>query len=266
MNYEPLSANFEDTKLEIISECGERFITVRDLAAGLGAKKRSVHKLIEDLARKNELKEGMHFLCIPLSSRGGTQNTMIVSYRGVLRTVMRMNSPRAARFRDWCETVLYGIMIGSVNTAMPVQRGERFEKELKAIGTAAQEAMKKTCDLILSMRSDTSLVPTVAQSIKLLEGPKVTAMEWVRKYYPHYLHPRMNSGGRFERYCAERHLTEFDKWPDHRPTRRLNAWEYPEQEKREFLERCLLDFHVEYLVQRALPTGVDSRSGVQGVF
>ncbi len=123
MNYEPLSANFEDTELEIISECGERFITVRDLAAGLGAKKRSILKLIGDLAGNNELKEGVHFLCIPLSSRGGTQNTMIVSYRGVLRIVMRMNSPRAARFRDWCETVLYGIMIGSVNTAMPVQSG-----------------------------------------------------------------------------------------------------------------------------------------------
>ena len=33
MNYEPLLASFEDTALEIISENGERFVTVRDLAA-----------------------------------------------------------------------------------------------------------------------------------------------------------------------------------------------------------------------------------------
>jgi prophage antirepressor-like protein len=108
MNYEPLLASFEDTTLEIISENGERFVTVRDLAAGLGAKKRSVQKLIGDLARKKELTEGAHFLCLPLESRGGMQKTMIVSYRGVLRIVMRMNSSRVIRFRDWCETVLTG--------------------------------------------------------------------------------------------------------------------------------------------------------------
>ncbi len=250
MNYEPLMARFEDTTVEIVSERGERFITVRDLAAGLGSKKRSVRKLIQDLARKKELCEGRHFLCLPLESRGGTQNTMIVSYRGVLRIVMRVNSPRAARFRDWCETVLYGLMTGSVGGSL--ERGGVLETELKRIGTAAKEAMKKTCDLILNLRSDISLVSSGAQPLKLLEGPKVTAMEWVRKYYPHYIHRNMNSGGRFERYCAERHLFHFGAWPAHRSTRRLNAWEYPEQGKKEFLEQCLLDFHVQEVTRAGL--------------
>ncbi|MFH0851436.1 MAG: BRO family protein [Candidatus Peregrinibacteria bacterium] len=251
MEYEPLMARFEDTALEIISERGERFVTVRDLAAGLGAKKRSVLKLIQDLARKKEVAEGVHFLCIPLESRGGTQNTMIVSYRGVLRIVMHLNSSRAARFRDWCEDVLYGIMTGTVPAGL--QRGGMLETELKNIGTAAKDAMQKTCDLILSLRSNAGLVPAGAQPLKLLEGPTVTAMEWARKHYPHYLYRRMNSGGRFERYCAESHLVQFGHWPAHRPTRRLNAWEYPEHERKEFLEQCLLDFHVQVLVQRSLP-------------
>ena len=250
MNYVPLKANFEDTTVEIISERGERFITVRDLAAGLGSKKRSVRKLIRDLAGKKELCEGRHFLCLPLESRGGLQNTMIVSYRGVLRIVMRVNSPRAARFRDWCETVLYGLMTGSFGGGL--ERGGALETELKRIGTAAKEAMQKTCDLILNLRSDTSLVPTDAQPMKLLEGPKLTAMEWVRKYYPHYIHRNMNSGGRFERYCADRHLFHFGNWPAHRSTRRLNAWEYPEQGKKEFLEQCLWDFHLQEVAPTCL--------------
>ena len=256
MNYQPLSAHFEDATLEIISEGGERFVSVRDLAAGLSAKKRSVQKLIRDLAQKGELTEGVHFLCIPLSSRGGTQNTMIVSYRGVIRIVMRMNSPRAARFRDWCETTLYGIMTGSA--AQGAQRGEMLEQELKSIGRAAKAAVEQTCELIVSLRSDPTVLTASAQPMKLLEGPKLTAMEWALKYYPHYIHRRMNSGGRFERYCAERHLATFGEWPAHRPTRRLNAWEYPEQRKREFLEQCLLDFRVKALVQSSLSTRTDS--------
>jgi prophage antirepressor-like protein len=257
MNYRHLSVGFEDTRLEIISERGERYVTVGDLAAALGSKKRSLQKLIGDLTRRNELTEGVHFLCIPLSSRGGTQNTMIVSYRGIVRIVMRVNSARASRFRDWCETVLYGIMTGSSIAATPLQRDGKLEKDLKAIGTAAQDAMKKTCDLILNLRSDPSLSLNGAQPIKLLEGPKVTAMEWVRKYCPHLVYRKMNSGGRFERYCAERHLAEFGRWPDHRSTRRLNAWEYSEQEKREFLEICLIDFILQHLIQRSAHNRVD---------
>ena len=57
-------------------------------------------------------------------------------------------------------------MTGSVGGSL--ERGGVLETELKRIGTAAKEAMKKTCDLILNLRSDTVSLAAVPKALEAL--------------------------------------------------------------------------------------------------
>lgn len=100
-------ARFEETEIRIHDAHGDRWVTVKDQAAALGyGDPRSFQKLVQEMEERSELRQGVHFRFIPLSG----QETKVLSYRGVIRTAMRSDAPRAIAFRDWAEEVLFQVM------------------------------------------------------------------------------------------------------------------------------------------------------------
>jgi prophage antirepressor-like protein len=246
MNYLDLLVTFENHDLTLVIVDDERYLTLRGLAQALDTQVRSLQKLVQEMRDKHELKEGVHLRCIPMQTAGGKQPTTLVTYRGIIRIAMSSHSPRAAQFRDWAEDVLFAIMTNSGPDPQTIRA--LVEKELKAIGNANQKAAQQACELILSLRGGASAdLPTVYRSDRKDRG-YVTAIEWVKKYYPGYAFPRMNSGGRLERLVVRRHLVERGHWPEHDGTNRLHAWIYSERYDREFLEQSLQEF-----LKRELP-------------
>ncbi|MEW6351435.1 MAG: Bro-N domain-containing protein [Thermodesulfobacteriota bacterium] len=107
--------HFEDAEMRIYDINGERWVTAKEQAAALGYTEiRSFQKLIQDMADRGELKQGVHFMFIPLPTAGGKQESMVLSYKGVIRTAMRSDAPNAIKFRDWAEEVLFQVMVTGV--------------------------------------------------------------------------------------------------------------------------------------------------------
>ncbi len=186
----------------------------------------------------------------PLQTNGGQQITTMISYRGVIRIAMRSDSPRAIRFRDWAEEVLYGLMVGAGTDTHAVRL--LIENGLKQIGTANDQAAKKACDLILSLRTgEPTTVATVQSSDRRNRG-YLTAIEWVRQYHPRYLFPSMNYGGRFEGYTAKEFFTERGHWPEHDESTRVYGWVYSKTRDLRFLETCLVEFLKDQLARAIL--------------
>ncbi len=240
MNHAELVVSFEKRDLKLVALDCERYLTIRALALALDSKVRSLKKLVQEMKAREELKEGVHFKCIPVPTLGGPQITILITYRGVIRIAMRSDSPRAIRFRDWAEDVLYSLMT-SVDADAPELRS-LVERGLKEIGTANHEATKKACDLILSLRGGEANTIPADKYLDLGNRGFLTAIAWVRKYYCAYCFPCMNGGGKFERYVARKYVAKYTRWPEHEETTRLYAWVYSETRDREFLETCLLEF------------------------
>jgi len=235
-----LMVTFEKQALKLVEVEGERYMTTKDLALALNAKIRSVKKLVKEMRDRGELKEGVHLRCLRVPTSGGPQTTILMTYRGVIRVAMRSDSQRAIRFRDWAEEVLYGVMTSAGGDATALR--SFVENGLKEIGSANDQATKKACELILSLRAgEPTVLPTAPRPITKTRG-YLTAVQWVKKYYPRYSFPSMNSGGKFEGYTAKRFFTERGRWPEHDGTTRLYAWIYSDRSDREFLERCLVEF------------------------
>ncbi|GEM_PF-1755463 len=237
----PLLVTFENRNLKLVSHDDERLMTIRELALGLGSKIRSLKKLVQKLKEKGELKEGVHFRCIPFQTCGGVQTTTLLTYRGIIRILMRSDSPRAARFRDWAEEVLYSIMTDPGYDLQGLR--SLVEPGLKSIGTAANEAVEQVCDLIVTLRSVNTTNLSNQGQTRRTRGPHITAISWVRTYYPTYYYSAMNFGGKFESFVSRRFLKVHGRWPEHLETHRLHAWAYSEQRDKRFLERCLAAFY-----------------------
>lgn len=240
MNSSELMVTFEKHDLKLVTLEGERYMTTRALALALNAKVRSLKKLVQQMRARGELKEGVHLKCIRVQTYGGPQTTILITYRGVIRIAMRSDSPRAVRFRDWAEEVLYAVMTGAGADAQMLR--SFIEKGLKQIGTANDQAAKRACDLILSLRSGEPTSLSAYQEQDKKGQDHITAMKWVRKYYPRFFYPSMNYGGKFEGYVAKRYFARRHRWPDHDDTTRLHAWLYSEIRDREFLVLSLVQF------------------------
>jgi prophage antirepressor-like protein len=235
-----LMVTFEKHDLKLVEVDGERYLTTRALALSLDTRVRSLKKLVQEMRARGELKEGVHLKCLPVQTCGGLQTTILITYRGVIRLAMRSDSPRAVRFRDWAEEVLYTVMTRGGDAAQAIR--SLIEKGLKEIGSANDQAAKRACDLILSLRSGE---PTSLSAYQRQDGKAqdfITAMHWVRKYYPRFFYPSMNYGGKFEGYVAKRYLARHHRWPEHDDTTRLHAWVYAEIHDREFLMLSLVQF------------------------
>jgi len=105
--------NFEVTgksyPLTIIDNDGRRWVTAQQLGEALGNK--HYRKLLQHLRDSDEIQPGKHYSNFK-SRRGDGKLTdqTILSYRGVVRVVMRSQGDRAKEFRDWAEDVLAQVM------------------------------------------------------------------------------------------------------------------------------------------------------------
>ncbi len=169
------------------------------------------------------------------------------------------------RFRDWAEEVLYGVMTGSGYDLQNLRT--LIEPRLKSIGRASDDAVNQVCDLIVDLRSIYPLHPTKPAKASLRVGQYITAIDWLRKYYPRYYYPKMNFGGKFEGYVAKQYLARHGRWPEHLESPRLNAWLYREQQDKRFLEESLFSFYKEEFLKgftgpKALPLATDDSEEV----
>ena len=97
---------------------GEKWVPAAVVGEALGIQ--NVRQLISSLRDSEGLTEGKHFCKIVLQQVGKVvqgRERLMLSYRGVIRVAMRSDGPRAVRFRDWAEDVLYGVMVGQGGAA-----------------------------------------------------------------------------------------------------------------------------------------------------
>lgn len=96
--------------LNIHDADGNRWISSKEVGEALGAA--NPRKLVSRLVQTGELMEGKHFRSLKLQNSGpGNPNTLVLSYRGIIRVAMRSEGKRAREFRDWAEDVLYEVMM-----------------------------------------------------------------------------------------------------------------------------------------------------------
>jgi len=101
-----------DFPLEIIDSNGGKWVIRKQLEFALGVG--SLRPLHARLLERDEIKENIHFMGfrndVIRNSEGGNPNTVIYSYRGIIRVAMASEGQNAVKFRDWAETVLYEVM------------------------------------------------------------------------------------------------------------------------------------------------------------
>lgn len=133
----------QDYPLEIIDADGGKWVTRKQLAVALGVS--DLHKLHGRLIERGELKENVHWsllktegvddITTPLKrTSGGAQQTVVYSYRGIIRVAMASEGRNAIAFRDWAETVLYEVM----TTGSYVQSDSKL-----SITASDREALKR---------------------------------------------------------------------------------------------------------------------------
>jgi|GEM_PF-1802400 len=103
-------------QLSLIERDGGKWVTAQQAGEAMGVK--NIRDLIGGLKESGELKAGKHYRRVILQKRTrGNPNTLVLSYRGVIRVAMRAQGSRARLFRDWAEDVLYQVMMtGSYGT------------------------------------------------------------------------------------------------------------------------------------------------------
>ncbi len=104
----------DEFPIEIIDRDNQRWVTRKQLGNALGVS--DLRELHSRLVRKEELKQGTHFMTItvmyPDANIGrGNPARVIYSYRGIIRVSMHCEGKNAKQFRDWAEDVLYEVMI-----------------------------------------------------------------------------------------------------------------------------------------------------------
>jgi prophage antirepressor-like protein len=107
-------SNGHEFPLEIISRNEEKWVTRKQLSIAMGVS--NLRELHSQLVKKEELKEGTHFITITVmypdgNSVRGNPSMIVYSYRGIIRVSMHCEGKYAKQFRDWAEDVLYEVMI-----------------------------------------------------------------------------------------------------------------------------------------------------------
>ena len=98
---------FEDAEIRIHDFKGDRWVTVKEVAAALGYEdERNLRQLIDRNPEEFKGKQGG----FKMNSPGGVQEMRVLNYRGVIRAAMKSDAPRAIKFRDWAEEVLFTVM------------------------------------------------------------------------------------------------------------------------------------------------------------
>ncbi|RLB16347.1 MAG: hypothetical protein DRG63_05455 [Deltaproteobacteria bacterium] len=97
--------------LHIMDLDGQRWVSAHQVGEALGTQE--IRRLIHELKKQGELKEGKHLCSVTeLNPQGpGNPRRLLLSWRGVIRVAMRSQGARARLFRDWAEEVLYEVMM-----------------------------------------------------------------------------------------------------------------------------------------------------------
>jgi prophage antirepressor-like protein len=136
---------FQDIDVEIYDQTDGRWIIANQVSDAIQQARRTFRKLCSHLIEKNELLEGRHFKYLPLEAGGALQDTLVLSYLGIIRVMMRSNAPKAQQFRDWAEVALLEIMLtGKYNIQHHKTRSELEELQAVYMGNLGQ--MKRWVD------------------------------------------------------------------------------------------------------------------------
>jgi len=133
------STDEKNFPFEIIDHKGERWVTRKQLEAALDVSDlRHLHIRLVD---RGELKENIHFIRfrddMTRNPQGGNPNTIVYSYRGIIRVSMASEGKNAIIFRDWAEDVLYSVMTTGWGYRKPLSKldsrmkaGQFFQKAI----------------------------------------------------------------------------------------------------------------------------------------
>ncbi len=107
-------SNEHEFPLEIISRNEEKWVFRKQLSGAIGVS--DLRELHSQLVKKEELREGTHFMMITVTQTDGSNgrgnpSRIVYSYRGIIRVSMHCEGKYAKQFRDWAEDVLYEVMI-----------------------------------------------------------------------------------------------------------------------------------------------------------
>lgn len=102
-------AHGKNYPLSIIDEDGRRWVAAQQVGEALGNK--NIRMTIRKLVESAEITRDKHYCKLSLhNSTSGNPNKLMLSYRGVIRVMMRSQGSRAREFRDWAEDVLAEVM------------------------------------------------------------------------------------------------------------------------------------------------------------
>ena len=253
---------FEDVEFTIHDHDGGRWVTVKQLAQGLGY---SDYKTLARLIRRNQAEFDGKTVGVKLTSTDGKQyEQTCLNYHGVIRAAMLSDAPRARRFRDWAEDVLFEVMTKGSYAVPGVEQAEQIStahilREIADIRRENQEILK----MVLSTTQAPTLgtPPLYPHPVNDLYDERrwLTFRRWVDKRFGSKRPKGFNKGGGAERACAVRHKTEFGSWPQERSPGmdlpRLSEFVYPVgAETDRFLRKFYLDWvRTHHPDQPALP-------------
>lgn len=212
---ELITLNFQDTTFSIVDHNGERWVTVKQLAAALGySDYRQLHKLI----KRNDQEFSNKIAVVNLTTVEN-QSVTIINYHGVIRAAMLSNAPRAIEFRDWAETVLFEVMTqghyvhpGAEHAALdklladlsPLLEAQTLALAKQAEVSAYHEKMMtvilerianvetRFSQTYIPTNQDNSFWPTPTERLRVLVDNSL-------------LPPYFNRGGSWDVFAAQRH-------------------------------------------------------------
>ena len=142
-------AKFEDAEIRIDSFDGHKWVVVRDLAKALGYVD---HRPLFTLLDRNPDEFKGKQRVIKLMTTSGWKDTRVINYHGVIRVAMKSDAPKAVKFRDWAEEVLFQVMTTGSYSMKPISRNPQWQESLSASERLKLAEMRMSCWMKLADR------------------------------------------------------------------------------------------------------------------
>jgi prophage antirepressor-like protein len=215
MSKELTVLRFHNTEIEIVDKDGEKWVTVKAVAEGLGySEQRALVNLINRNPQEFQGKSCVIKLMTHENHRSGARavqrDVVVLSYHGVIRAAMLSDAPRAVEFRDWAENVLFQAM--TKGYYLDQRLTDRLPDLIQPmIETAVRRAVAEAIPArLVPPEPDISHWPTPTQRLREL----ARAGRWL-------VPPRFNQSGGFDTYFASQHDLKYGHFPRLRERRYL---------------------------------------------